>query len=133
MKKLVTAFVLFTMFGQVAAAIYEYSGPNFDQVQGIYTTSNKAAGKFSTAAALAPGLNLADVSSQIISFNYCDGVQTLTIGFNLSTNGSGAVSQMQMTIWSIPALPTKGAVAGTLRGIQNEQDSIDCTDRWLSG
>jgi hypothetical protein len=79
-----------------AAVAYTYTGHDFTTVSGAYTKSDKVTGKLILTAALPDGANL--YSPTVVSFDFTDGVQTLTQMNStdqevaLSTNDSGVIT-----------------------------------------
>lgn len=105
--------LFFAIFAVVAACTstayadsyrYTYSGKDFAKVSDPYTTSDAISGTFTLAAPLGDSLNLASVTP--ISFNFTDGVQTITDStdsaantfFEFSTNTSGNIDGWNIRI-----------------------------------
>jgi hypothetical protein len=79
---------------------YTYTGNDFTDVSGPYTTSEKLTGMFNLSAAIPANHPFSDVSSLVLSFTMSDGVQTITSAegfvehFSFSTDSTGAI-----TLW----------------------------------
>ncbi len=95
---------LFAESGTTSAATYTYSGGNFVDVLGNYTTMMRVSAQFSVAAPLAPNLPFTDTRAFVTSYSFNDGVQTLTeanstlLSFSVSTDATGAIAT-----WTISA------------------------------
>ena len=89
-----------------AQSTYTYSGNNFDTVLGAYTTSMNNTGSFTVAVQLTPNMPAGtDISAQVLSYSFNDGVQTLTesnsyiVQFSVGTNSFCEISEYRITIW----------------------------------
>ncbi len=102
---------LFAESGTTCAATYTYSGGNFVDVLGDYTTMMRVTGQFTVAVPLAPNLPFTDITALVTSYSFSDGVQTLTeansvlLFFSVRTDVTGAIAT-----WSISA----GVLVGDL-------------------
>ena len=66
---------LFAESGTTCAATYTYSGGNFVDVLGDYTTMMRVTGQFTVAVPLAPNLPFTDITALVTSYSFGDGVQ----------------------------------------------------------
>ncbi len=112
-------FGLVFVSGTAAAATYAYFGGNFDTASGTYTTAMRNTGQFSVAGTLPVNMPNTDISAQVTSYSFNDGVQTLTqansksLGFSVSTDGAGNISTWNITVWVTPVTTMAlGQVAG---------------------
>ena len=105
MKKFLLGLVaLLATASAFAATTYTYTGPAYTLVTGTYTTSMQITGSFTTAAPLAPNLSDVDITGQVTSYSFSDGVNTYTnsdinariFAFKVSTDASGTI-----TYWGI--------------------------------
>jgi hypothetical protein len=111
-KKLTLALFLFLCFSSTvfAAVTYTYQGNTFNGFSvppGSYNIADRVTGSFTVASALASNLPEGDISAQVLSYSFSDGVKTLNnnnsvicainnYGFRVGTNASGNI-----TIWGI--------------------------------
>ena len=123
-----TTCLLALLFAMSAnAANISFSGPNFDDTGGSYTTSQRVQGQLNTSGTLPGGLNSANIAGQVISYSFTDGSQTLTqsnsqiIAALISTNTTGAVTGLVLTIWSESGEITKGVGGNNINGIDISQ------------
>ena len=102
------------------AETYSYTGGSFITVMGsTYTTAMRITGEFTLAAPLAPNLPWTDLSTQVMSYRFNDGVQMLTeansaiLVFLVGTDALGVPSTWEITVWATP-ITTRigGQVAG---------------------
>lgn len=104
----------------VADAVYTYTGHNFDTAVGAYITLDKVTGTFTVANPLPANLSSSDISADVLSYSFSDGVQTLTeansaiVSFLVTTGPSGVLSEWSITVWETPITDMVG---GTVRGI----------------
>lgn len=110
--------------GSAASAIteYGYSGNTYTNIVDntpppgtTYTTSMSVTGIFSVAVPLAANMALTDVTADVVSYTFDDGVNSHTesnsivLGaFNIATDGAGNISEWQITTTTGPPLPTTG-------------------------
>ena len=78
MKRIALSFaVLALSIGNYAyATTYTYTGNNFDTVTGVYSTSHSVSRSFTVASALPADMD-GDISQQVLSYSFTDGVNTL--------------------------------------------------------
>lgn len=120
-------FVLLTSLAATAhGATISFSGPNFDEVGGSYSASQRVQGQMTTSGPL-PGGVAVDIAGQIIAYAFTDGVQTLTqdnsevVVALLATDTSGAVIGISLTIWSEGRTSAKGEGGRNISGIDIRQ------------
>ena len=119
MKKGIFLF-LCAWIGTTHAAVYTVNTENFDLVFGSYTTNDNITGTIVTGSNVTPNVGLVDVSSDLISYSFTDGVQTLNetnstiLAFSLAVNGSNQLTGSAITIWSSPITTQPG---GNVRGM----------------
>lgn len=98
-----------------AAEQYDYVGSTFSSAGAPYTTSMSVTGQIITSGPLAPNLDKADITGQISSFTFSDGVNTISnangvvdTGFNIlisgivSTDGTGNITEWQFLARTTP-------------------------------
>jgi hypothetical protein len=103
-----------TMGAQAAVAdtTYTYTGNDFTSAGSPFTTSDFVSGSFTTSAPLADGLPLEDISGDLVSYSFSDGVATLTqtnsapAVFDVSTDTNGSIAEWHITLLD-PPLDTK--------------------------
>lgn len=81
LRSIVLAVLVATGFGpasQSNAAVYSYTGQPYSETTGIYTTNDFLTVEIETDSPLAPGLDLLDISSNIVSYSAFGGNQILT-------------------------------------------------------
>jgi len=114
--------LLLTAAPAAFSATYTYTGNAFTVATNSYTTSDFVFGEFTTAAPLAPNLSAQDISGQVLTWTFSDGVTTLSQadgiladlnmvpGISVTTDGAGDIIE-----WSILArdLPLATAVSET--------------------
>lgn len=119
-KKTCVLILLFFMISKTQATTYTYTGPQFDQAFGSYTTMDRVTGSFTTADPLPDNLGNGDISNLVQSYEFNDGVQTLDesnstiIVFNVSTDSLGNPSTWSITVWAAPVTTMDG---GPVQGI----------------
>jgi hypothetical protein len=77
------AFGFVTVAQATTTYTYTYTGPNFNAFSspaGAHGPTNRVTGSFTLATPLGPNLALTDVTAQILSYSFSDGVQTLNSG-----------------------------------------------------
>ncbi|MBU0468154.1 MAG: PEP-CTERM sorting domain-containing protein [Candidatus Omnitrophica bacterium] len=87
-----------------ALVTYSFESPTFDDVNGVYTTSDKVTGFFTVANPFAANLALGNVSSSLVDYSFTDGHQILTFDtpgiyenfFQIGTDATGNIND-----WSI--------------------------------
>ena len=93
-----TIIMTATMFvsSAFAQSTYTYSGNPFDTVQGAYTTAHQVSGGFTLPTRLMPNLPAnTDISAQVLSYRFNDGVPTLTEG-DLLEGGCDSLQQLAL-------------------------------------
>ena len=83
MKKTILIFSVFAtlLWGQgLLAEVYTYTGPNFTDVLGGYTTSMSVTASITTSAPIPPNQTGYDFNSLVTSWSMSDGVNTLQNG-----------------------------------------------------
>ena len=60
-----------------AATTYTYTGNNFDTVTGVYSTSDSVSGSFTVASIFPADMDTVDISQQVLSYSFTDGVNSL--------------------------------------------------------
>lgn len=119
-------FVLLTSLGATAhGATISFSGPNFDEIGGSYSASQRVQGQLTTSGPL-PGGVAVDIAGQIVAYSFTDGVQTLTqdnsqVVVALVATDTGAVIGISLTIWSEERISAKGEGGRNISGIDIRQ------------
>jgi len=105
-KTIVTGLILFCGLQSARADVtYSYTGDTFGfdsdccgYASSPYTLSDNVSGSFTLAAALGDSMSLTDITPDVTSFSFSDGVQTLTnasglpdITFEVGTDASGNI------------------------------------------
>jgi len=134
------SLVLIFMASVVNAADYFYSGPNFQDAAGVYTTNDRITGTFTTANLLADNLpERTDITSLVESYQFSDGHQVLTesnstiIQFYIGTDNYGKPTTWAITFWESPVTGTPGDPVNIVEttyttgpnGLQQDQGSQD--------
>ena len=110
------ALLLLPPSAAMAATTYFYTGNDYTLIIDntppagtTYTTSMSVTGSFTVASALAPNMALTDISSDVISYSFNDGVNTLTesnsslVGaLNVATDAGGDIIEWQITTETVP-------------------------------
>jgi hypothetical protein len=126
MHKSLVFIVLLFAHGLAWAATYLYTGPLYTSTGGIYNTSMRITGQFTTAAPLAPNLpSLTEIGplglNLVTSWSFTDGVTTFTNAnsipyynagngdFRIATDAGGNIT----TFWVGLQKPLPPNVAGT--------------------
>lgn len=92
-------------FGSSQAVTYNYTGPNFTNVNGSYTTSNNITGTFEIPNALTANMGYTDISGLVTSYQFTDGLQTLTqnnsypVRFHVATDATGLPNQWTISLY----------------------------------
>ncbi len=107
--------------GAPAATItYQYEGSNFDtfpftSAPGEYTTSMSVTGSFTVDDSFALPTTLLDIESDVISYSFFDGRNTLTEsnstvsgGFRVRADGGGQIFEWDIPLVSTPAQAAVG-------------------------
>lgn len=115
MKRIMLGLTLLALlignYAYAATYTYTYTGNNFDQVVGEYSTSDSVSGSFTVAAALPADTSLGDISQQVLSYSFTDGVNTfnesnsefctlLVKGIWVSTDSNGNPNEWSVSICS---------------------------------
>ena len=117
--------------GGVTAATYSYTGGNFSVAFDPYTTAMRVTGEFTVATPLTPHLPWTDISAQVTSYRFEDGIQTLTeansapLAFFVSTDGNGVPSTWGISVW---ATPITTMIGGQVAGIDASFDGMFTQD-----
>lgn len=86
------------VFGNSSApTVYSYTGNNFDDVFGSYTTANSVSGSFTVASAFPADMPPTDISAQVLGYSFTDGINTFDesnseicfFGIGLGTDSAG--------------------------------------------
>jgi uncharacterized repeat protein (TIGR03803 family) len=117
---LTTANIALTLCAATAATgtTYTYQGNHFTSAQSPYTTSDYITGYFVTATALTGGLDAVEITSDVSTFWFTDGVNTLTPSnsnpsetrFVVSTDTRGNISSWDVTLITNVAVPNDDAI-----------------------
>jgi len=98
-------------------ARYLYTGNNFADVQGSYTVADRVTGSFTVPTPMPAGSSYpTDISTQVASFAFSDGHQTLHDGnailqvFLVGTDGGGNITSWAIEIWRAPIPTSLGAL-----------------------
>ncbi len=127
-----------------AATIYTYTGQLFAFVTNnpaqplSYDKTMSVTGSFTVASPLAAGLSLQDISADLLSFSFNDGLGTLTNAnaqgsFVVTTDASGALTQWLIQI-ATPLeigfneeIDTLNFFPGGGKDVDDQADVFDCT------
>jgi hypothetical protein len=149
MKK--TLLLLAALFVQASAwaATYTYAGPpynaselhNFSDCQpgmgncGAYTTAMAETGSFTTAVPVAANLTDQDITAQVTSFTFSDGLTTYASGdphvrMNVKATTTGGVLQFFVTLlrWQTPAPHANGDHLDRMSMNQGGQHNAVCSN-----
>ncbi len=89
------------------AETYTYTGPNFVDVYGSYSTSNQISVTFELPQAVPPNTPMTDYTGEVISWSFSDGQQILDENnayipyFRFSTNASGQPDEWLLSAYEI--------------------------------
>ena len=107
----------------LASTFYSYAGNPFADYSGTITGSMSVTGTMELASALAP--DLAEATLNPLSFNFSDGVNTITQAdndsaiFMFTTDSTGQVMEWTVSLEnSLPTSPDVGDSAGYFHGSQ---------------
>jgi len=123
-----------------AATTYTYTGPTYTTVSGAFTTSMRITGSFTTATPLVPNLAGVDITGQVTSYSFSDGVNTYTSSdanariyqFTVATDANGMISWagILLEVWENGTSPHVAgdnfSYMGTGEGDQ-AIDTLPCT------
>ncbi len=117
MTNITFKFLIFTLSciltTNLFAAIYEREGFNFTDTMGDYNTTMSLDGYFETSSDI-KNLPYSNITSLITSYNFSDGVRTLTennsiiVSFSVETDSSGQIGQYHISIFQTPITNTIG-------------------------
>jgi hypothetical protein len=118
-----------------AEVAYQYTSAFFDNVAGIYTTSDRLTGQFTTAAPLPANLSFQDISSLVTSFSFSDGHQTISeldlgnffvFDFYVSTDSAGEIADWRIQLFLSDSERTIQTFSES--GSHNDTGSIDLSN-----
>lgn len=98
----------------IFAAEYRYSGPNFDEFNGSYSSADRVTGSFTTASLLPDSMVHQDITALVTSYQFTDGKQTFTeanssmLTFAIGTDSRGNPATWAITLWETPITSTFG-------------------------
>jgi hypothetical protein len=112
-----------------ALTMYTYSGNDFTTVTPPYTTSDRVTGDFTLVSPLAANMLLTNITSQMSTVSFTDGVNSIeNIGDNIvrvevATDGSGHIDQWLVALES-PSRVVEGVV-GLIDTFNRSGDIVD--------
>ncbi len=137
MNKFLAGLIMVTLLASsnVYAVVYNYTGLNFNDVSGAYTTSMRVTGSFSTSTPIPPNSVNFDATGIVTSWSFSDGLQTIdntngVIGSNsfiFTTDGAGNITAADIFVVSSPLATEVGQtedIIGTFT-LGNDHAAID--------
>ena len=106
MRRVILALALFALVGVINSNkahatlyTYSYTGNNFTDLRGVYTTAHFISGQFTVDLPTNLNVAVADYTSNVTAFSFSDGVQIFTdadgpfdiIGFLFTTDATGMI------------------------------------------
>ncbi len=108
--------MIFGFVSELSAAVYSVNTDNFTEVFGSYSTNDNISGVVVTTSNVTPNVGLVDVTADLVSYSFSDGVQTLDqnnstiLFFSLAVDGSNQITQTAITVWKTPVTTMIGGL-----------------------
>ncbi len=112
MNKFLAGFIVLALLASsnVYAVVYNYTGPNFTNVSGAYTTSMRVTGSFSTSSPIPPNSDDFDATGIVTSWSFFDGLQSINStngviypnSFLFTTDGTGNITEAEIAVVDSP-------------------------------
>ncbi|KRA13216.1 IPTL-CTERM sorting domain-containing protein [Acidovorax sp. Root568] len=154
MKKYLVLLAAALLQAGARAATYTYTGPAYNASElhnfaacppgtgncGAYTTAMAETGSFTTAVPVAANLNSEDITSQVTSFSFSDGLTVYASGdpqvtlMSVVATTTGGVLQFSVTLlrWQTPAPHASGDHLDRISLSQGGQHNAVCSDVGLN-
>jgi hypothetical protein len=154
MKKYLVLLAAALLQAGAWAATYTYTGPTYSASElhnftacppgmgncGAYTTAMAETGSFTTAVPVAANLNSEDITAQVTSFSFSDGLTVYASGdpqvtlMSVVATTTGGVLQFSVTLlrWQTPAPHASGDHLDRMSLNQGGQHNAVCSDVGLN-